>query len=348
MLLSNFIEFIVDKHVTKFAKTRYKSKVALLFVFVGVISVKLGKLFLRLFYEIKRAVVRKPFIAEVDITDSCNLRCCHCYHFKDKAMSNKKTEREEPSLEEWRKRFYELKRKGIRMIMLMGGEPMLRPDVVELADRMFPFVETITNGTIRIPEDYDHRVFVSIDGMERTNDTIRGEGVFEKVIKNFAGDRRVVFNMTLAEENYKELGKVVELSEKVGAAGVVCNIYTSLSKNDPQAVKGDVRKKIIEELRRVKKLKPGTFLITESAIKWFEKGDHREKCYWRDEVLHFDVNWMARHCFASADCSNCGCFAGAMGHPFNSLKHIFGLAGILVGRVFEKIKMKRFNSRKYD
>jgi len=296
--------------------------------------ISLRKFLYRLFLEIKRLLTKKPFIAEIDITDRCNLRCSHCYHFQEKGSA---AVNEEPSLEKWKERFNELRAKGIRMIMLMGGEPMLRPDVVELADKMFPFVEMITNGTIPVPENYRHRIFVSIDGLKETNDSIRGKGVFNKVVSNFSGDRRVVLNMTLTAENYKELEDVVKLSIKMGVTGVVCNIYTSINEFDPKVVKGSLRTDIIEELRKVKIKFPHVFLITENAIKWFEAGDHRDRCYWREEVIHFDVNWNPRHCFASIDCSNCGCFAGAMGSPLGSIRQFSGLISLMSIILIRKI-----------
>jgi MoaA/NifB/PqqE/SkfB family radical SAM enzyme len=279
----------------------------------------MNKLFLRVYYELVRLVTKKPFITEVDITDRCNLRCSHCYHFQEKDNSE-----DEPDLAQWEKRFKKLYSEGIRMIMLMGGEPLLRPDVIKLADSIFPFVEMITNGTIPLPENYDHRIFVSIDGGRETNDKIRGKGVFDKVVQNVKGDERVVFNMTLLESNFKELEYVVELSEKIGISGVVCNMYTAVE-NGEKALKNNVRRNIVKELRRVKKLKPGTLLFTEDAIKWFEDADHRDSCYWRDQVLHFDTDLNPRRCFATSDCSKCGCYAGAMGSPFGSFKKLPGL-----------------------
>ncbi len=287
---------------------------------------KFSKIFLRIIYEIKRVATGKPFIAEVDITDRCNLRCSHCYHFQEKGDAKGQ---EEPSVEKWRDRFSELHKKGIRMIMLMGGEPMLRPDIVQLADEMFPFVEMITNGTIPVPEKYQHRIFVSIDGMKKTNDSIRGEGVFDKVVNNFSGDKRAVFNMTLSGDNFKELQQVVELSEKIGISGVVCNIYTALDSNSKSRLEQEIREKIIETIKEVKKKKPAQMLITAKALDWFEKGDHRDKCYWSEKVLHYDINWNNRPCFAVADCSNCGCFAGAMGSPLGSFGQFKGLLAIM-------------------
>lgn len=282
------------------------------------------KTFLRTFYEIKRLVTGRPFIAEFDITDNCNLRCTHCYHFAEVSPGQDS----EIPLEIWKERFESLYAQGIRMVMLMGGEPLLRKDAVMLASEIFPFVEMITNGTIGLPENYDHRIFVSIDGTRETNDRIRGTGVFDKVIKNVSGDKRVVFNMTLMDSNYTELEYVVDLAQKIGVSGVVCNLFTTVGK-DQEPLDMETRKKITSELRRVKKLKPQTLLFTIPAIEWFEKGDHRDACYWKDHVIHYTTGWQPRICFASADCSNCGCFSGAMGSPFSSIRHFISIIRLI-------------------
>lgn len=289
------------------------------------------RLFLRLFLEVKRFITKKPFIAEVDITDRCNLRCVHCYHFQEKDQVADKAD-----FDEWKRRLKALYKQGIRVIMLMGGEPLLRKDIVKLADSLFPFVETITNGTVSLPDNYDHRIFVSIDGGRETNDKIRGKGVFDKVIENIRGDKRVVFNMTLLESNYKELEYVVNLSEKIGISGIVCNMYTAVENGDGPLEK-EVRQKIVDELRRVKKLKPGTLLFTENAIGWFEDADHTGYCYWREQVLHFDSDMDERKCFAAADCTKCGCYAGAMGTPLGSFSQIFGLLKLSLNMLVRKI-----------
>jgi MoaA/NifB/PqqE/SkfB family radical SAM enzyme len=260
-------------------------------------------------YELKRALFGKKFFAEVDVTDNCNLRCKHCYHFHGKSVFEKK----EIPIEEWEKRFNGLHKSGIRAILLVGGEPALRIDVLMMAQRIFNYVAVITNGTIKIPDEFENRIYVSVDGLEERNDSIRGKGVFSKIIKNYSGDKRVVINMTLMEENYQELGDVVKIVKKHNFKGVVCNVYTpGIDFRGPEYLRNDARRKIIEEMKRVKSLFPKEFLLNKSMIKWYEYPDHRNGCYWGDNVLHLDVSWNKRRCFAKADCSNCGCFAGSL------------------------------------
>jgi MoaA/NifB/PqqE/SkfB family radical SAM enzyme len=268
------------------------------------------------------------YFAEVDVTDNCNLRCTHCYHFHGKDDFKA----QELSISDWEKRFNELYKSGIRSILLVGGEPALRIDVLLLADRIFPFVYVITNGTVKIPKEFNHRLYVSVDGTQETNDTIRGSGVFSKVMNNYSGDKRVVINMTVTRDNYSELEDVVRIAKENGFNGVVCNVCAGATDvGSLMVVRKDERKPIIKELKRVKKLYPKDLLLTKAMIKWYEYPDHGDTCYWGDEVLHFDVSWKRRRCFGNnADCSNCGCLAGAFQSPLRMLRHFGEMKKIVV------------------
>ena len=138
--------------------------------------------------------------------------------------------------------------------------------------------------------------------------------------------------MTIMRENYKELEDVVKIAKENGFNGVVCTICaggTNIS--SPLVIRKKERETIIRELKRVKKLYPKDFLLTKAMIKWYEYPDHRDSCYWGDEVLHFDVSLNIRRCFGNnADCSNCGCGAGAYQSPLRMLRHPGEMLKILV------------------
>jgi len=268
--------------------------------------------------EIKRKTLGMKCFAEIDITDNCNLRCKHCYHF----LGKKKFRIAELPLSVWEERFRKLHKSGVRFVLLVGGEPTLRNDVLMLADKIFPFVYIITNGTIKVPDEFNHRLFVSMDGSPDMNDSIRGKGVFSKIIKNYSGDNRVIINMTITKENYKDLEEVVKISTKNGFDGVVCNICTSGSVVElPMRIRRNERKPLIDELKRVKSKYPKNFLLSDAMIKWYEFPDHTDSCFWGDSVLHFDVSWKPRRCFADADCTNCGCLAGTFQSPLKMMRH---------------------------
>ncbi len=276
-------------------------------------------LFYLVWLELKRVIFGVKYFAEIDVTDNCNLRCKHCYHFHGK----NDFQTQELSIHIWEKRFNELYKSGIRNVLLVGGEPALRIDVLLVADKVFPLVSVITNGTTKIPEEFNNRLFVSIDGSQKTNDSIRGKGVFSKVMKNYSGDKRVVINMTVTRENYQELEDVVKISKEKGFNGVVCNICAGgTDVSSSMVVIRKERENIIRELKRVKTLYPTDFLLSKAMIKWYENPDHRDLCLWGDEALHFDVSWNRRRCFGNnPDCSNCGCLAGSFQSPLRMLMH---------------------------
>ena len=277
--------------------------------------------------DLRRITFKIKYNAEFDVTDNCNLHCKHCYHFHGKENFNK----QDLPLSVWEERFRQLYKLGTRAVLLVGGEPALRQDILMLADRIFPLVYVITNGTIRIPEEFNHRLFVSIDGLPKTNDSIRGNGVFSRVIENYSGDKRVIINMTLAADNCNQLEDVVKIAEENGFDGVVCNICAGgTDRGSSMTVRRKERDAIIAEMKRVKALYPRRFLMTKSMIKWYEYPDHRNKCVWGDETLHFDVSWNQRRCFATnSDCSNCGCLAGSFPTPIKMMRDLRSMMKIV-------------------
>jgi hypothetical protein len=112
----------------------------------------------------------------------------------------------------------------------------------------------------------------------------------------------------------------------------VCNICAGgTDVGSLMVVRKEERETIVKELKRVKTLYPRELLLTNAMMKWYEYPDHRDKCYWGDEVLHFDVSWNKRRCFGNnADCSNCGCLAGAFQSPLRMLRHLREMMKIVV------------------
>lgn len=279
------------------------------------------------FLELKRIAFKTRYFAEIDITDNCNLRCTHCYHFNGKEELNNK----ELSIDVWRERFDEIYKAGVRIVLLVGGEPALRNDILMLADGIFPFIFIITNGTVKVPKEFNHLLFVSLDGSQERNDSIRGDGVFSKMMANYSMDSRVVFNITVTNDNYNEVENIVKIAKGNGLRGVVCNIYTpTVGKRDALFIKTEKRKTIISELKRVKKLYPDYFLLTKPMIEWYEFPNHTGFCHWGDEALHYDVAWEKRRCFTGLDCSNCGCFAGSLQNPLKLLKYPLEMTKLVI------------------
>ncbi len=123
--------------------------------------------------------------AMVNVTNHCNLECAHCFVFREgnpnDSEGEMKPERLLAELERLRDRH------GIRRMMWMGGEPMLRWRLVEKGLALFEKNTITTNGTV-VFKDFgpDVTYVVSLDGPRDVNDPVRGDGVFDRVMQNVA------------------------------------------------------------------------------------------------------------------------------------------------------------------
>ena len=157
-----------------------------------------------------------PSFLIASITSSCNLHCAGCY-----SRCNEATVDAEPvrqlSGEEWLTVFREAEALGVSFIMLAGGEPMLRWDVIEKAGTMQNILFPIfTNGTF-LSENYI-KLFdrcrnlipvMSIEGGREITDARRGEGVYERLVTNMDAfqKRGLLFgaSVTVTTENIREV-----------------------------------------------------------------------------------------------------------------------------------------------
>ncbi|MCH5320994.1 MAG: radical SAM protein [Eubacterium sp.] len=183
--------------------------------------------FMKSFASASRVASKKRYAAEkkgehippfliASITSTCNLHCAGCYSRSNNACCDSAPVNQ-LSAEEWNKIFAEADELGISFILLAGGEPLMRYDVIEQASQhkniMFPI---FTNGTF-LSEKYldvldEHRNLVpiiSIEGDEKITDERRGDGVYKKVTTAMQSikDRGMIFgaSVTVTTENIYEV-----------------------------------------------------------------------------------------------------------------------------------------------
>lgn len=153
----------------------------------------------------------------------CNLTCKHCYSIS--ADTNFKGEL---STAEVFTVMDDLKQYGVKVLILSGGEPLMRPDIFEISHRareMGFYVGLSTNGTLI---DYDNidqitavgydYVGISIDGMRETHDKFRRkEGAFEEAMTGIRlcmqHQIKVGLRFTLTQDNEDELPQMLKMLE---------------------------------------------------------------------------------------------------------------------------------------
>ncbi len=156
-----------------------------------------------------------------ELTLKCNLRCLHCGSSAGEKRNTELNREQALGLCD------DLKEAGCLSVALMGGEPFLRSDFWDIANRIRELgmgLSVITNGTLFSEEIFTRlealsprAVAVSIDGArKKTHDKIRGvKGAFEKswrfINKALEKNLPVSVITTVSRLNIGELKELSEL-----------------------------------------------------------------------------------------------------------------------------------------
>jgi len=127
-----------------------------------------------------------PPLLIISITKRCNLNCRGCY---SKLLHNAPETELEPS--RFSAILKEAQSLGISIILLAGGEPLLRKEILDIAARFPKTIFPIFTNGLQLDEDYTmffakhpHLIpVISLEGGEAETDFRRGEGVYG----NYAG-----------------------------------------------------------------------------------------------------------------------------------------------------------------
>jgi 12,18-didecarboxysiroheme deacetylase len=165
---------------------------------------------------------KKPVVVW-NVTQACNLNCIHCYA---KAVGH--SHQQGLSYDQGLALIDDLASFGVPVILFSGGEPLMRPDLPELAgyavEKGMRAVIS-TNGTL-ITKDKARAlksiglsyVGVSLDGMEAVNDRFRGKkGAFRDAMSGIKNCRdiglKVGLRFTINRMNMNEIPFIFDLLE---------------------------------------------------------------------------------------------------------------------------------------
>jgi len=173
-------------------------------------------------------MVAAPFLVSYAITRKCNLKCKHCY-----SDAQEEPLPDELSFEETKKLLDDLTDWGIKLLIIDGGEPLLREDFYEIiryATRKGLNVVVGSNGTTidvdaaRKMKDAGIKcVQISIDGAKpETHDSFRGEaGAYYKALKGAEACKETglpfQFGMVIRRETLSEVPEMLNLAIERGA-----------------------------------------------------------------------------------------------------------------------------------
>ena len=163
---------------------------------------------------------KKPVVVW-NVTSRCNLACTHCYASASAAG-------DELSTGEALALIDDLAAFGAPVLLLSGGEPLVRPDILTLAlhaaDKGLRVVFS-TNGTLidaRLAAEFKaiglSYAGISIDGMEAVHDRFRAcPGAFQRSLAGIRHCRdagvKVGLRVTMTQDNVGEIPAIFDLME---------------------------------------------------------------------------------------------------------------------------------------
>jgi len=118
---------------------------------------------------------------ELQITRRCNLRCAHCYLGQAVDIDLR--------VDETLNVLREFERmQGLRLL-ITGGEPLMHPGFKEINAKLpeFAFRKILFTNGVMLTESAlrslnVHEIQISVDGLERSHDALRGAGTYQKAI----------------------------------------------------------------------------------------------------------------------------------------------------------------------
>lgn len=257
--------------------------------------------------------IQPPFLASYSITTKCNLKCKHCY-----SESVEEPSPDELSTEEAFNVIDQLADLGIFLLILDGGEPLLREDFLDIAHHgsergLITVVgsngtEIDRNMAKKMMDAGIRSIAISLDGATpEVHDSFRGEeGAFRKALQGAQACKDVglpiQFGMVIRKPNLHQIPEMLKLNDdfETQAAEFFDLILSGRAKQEitEEALNNEERKEIMSWLAekqadyrvpiRVVACPMYTLLLQEKKIK--------PKYF--DEALLYRIPYYGRGCAA--------------------------------------------------
>ncbi|HQJ80314.1 MAG TPA: radical SAM protein, partial [Methanothrix sp.] len=192
-----------------------------------------------------------------ETTAACNLACSYC-----RAAASQEPDPDELSSEEALS-FLESIAPLKPMLILSGGEPLLRPDIFILARKAASLgmrVSLASNGTLITPQVADEiilsgisRVSISLDAANpKEHDEMRGQGSFERALQGIAclqGRIDFQINHTITGRRKSNIPAMFHLAEEMGARALHFFFLVATGRGrEEEQLSGEEQEKILQEI----------------------------------------------------------------------------------------------------
>ncbi len=206
-----------------------------------------------------------------EVTAACNLSCSYC-----RASASSLPDADELSTKEALS-FLGSIAPLQPMLILSGGESLLRPDIFQIARQgkaLGMRVSLASNGTTITPQVADEiaasgisRVSISLDGaMPEKHDASRGMGSFQAAmngIENLRGKVDFQINNTLTRKNESDVAAIFDLAQRVGARALHFFFLVATGRGrEADLISPERQEQLLLEIDRERSLRPIEVQVT--------------------------------------------------------------------------------------
>ena len=274
---------------------------------------------------------KKPLQTVLFINDLCNLTCKHCNVYNKDNPTTKSYSQIREELE------YSYKL-GSRYVDLEGGEPTLWKEgdknfnsLVALAKEIgFYSVTLTTNAYLPFPSSAADSIWVSLDGIGKYHDEIRGEGSFDRLVENIAssGHKAISVNMVVNNLNYHCVEETIQFAKDNPDINLISiNFHTPYEGTEYLMLPMDKRKEIIDLVIKMKK-KSYPIMNSVSGLKAMKDMNFKKECWITNFIMVDGTRYTECQGKTAGVCEECGfAMAGEMKAVF-SLKPDTLFAGL--------------------
>jgi MoaA/NifB/PqqE/SkfB family radical SAM enzyme len=217
-----------------------------------------------------------------------------------------------------------MKQRGYLLATLVGGEPYVRPALLERLTPIMPSNWLVTSGTTPLRHLPKTTHFVSVDGADADthNEVRRSPKLFERILRNLSKARAeggfpAYAHTVLNALNYRQIEQILAFWAGNGLLdGVVFSTLTPIrgAGDGRLRLTREQREELVAELVRQKE-RYGDFLVNTGRMIGLLHPDETavqtpERCGTARLVGSFDASGRRiEQCIlgAGADCSQCGC-----------------------------------------
>lgn len=224
--------------------------------------------------------MKKPILGTIILTDYCNLSCKHC------AVNNinKVMYPYEDIVEEMHIFYAE----GIRILFFCGGETLTWKDnnktvkdlICDAKKIGFILVNIVTNGTIALDIPQADVIFLSLDGMKKNHNSIRGN-TFNTILDNIskANSSNICVYMAINNINYNDIEALCRLvKDTKNLNSISFNFHTPYKGTEYLSLTEEQKLQAVNSIKAMLKSGYPVFNLY-SALDYYLQNNWERPCY---------------------------------------------------------------------